>query len=102
MKARALSLASGVLSTVGVLAFLAFGKAAERAMPKDGLGDPLQHADLSTYACVSFYLAAATWAVCILFSQMAAKPYRGKAIFWFGLVLPIVAVGGWVIGVIGA
>jgi hypothetical protein len=54
MKARALSLASGVLSTVGVLAFLAFGRAAERAMPKDGLGDPLQHADLSTMpACRS-------------------------------------------------
>ena len=52
MKARAVSLASGVLSAVGVLAFLALAVAADRAMPKGGIGDPLQHAELSTYAGV--------------------------------------------------
>jgi hypothetical protein len=102
VRARALSLTTGALSAVGVAAFLAFGQAADRAMSKHGVGDPLRHAELSNYAGASFYLAAAAWAVCIVSSQLAPKPYRGKALFWFGLMLPIATIVAWFIGATGA
>lgn len=102
MNTRALSLATGAISVICVLAFLALGAAADRAMGKDGVGDPLQHAEFSTYAGVSFYVAAAAWAVCIVFSQIAPKPYRGRALFWFGLMLPVTAFLGWLVGTVGA
>jgi hypothetical protein len=102
VSARGLSLATGVLSAIGLVVFLALGQAADRAMSKHGVGDPLQHAELSSYAGISFYLAAAAWAACIVCSQLAPKPYRGKALFWFGLMLPIAGVLGWFIGVTGA
>ena len=82
--------------------FLALAGAADRAMDKSGIGDPERHAELSTYAGVSFYVAVAAWAACVVFSQLAPKPYRGRALFWFGLMVPLAASLGWLAGVVGA
>jgi hypothetical protein len=102
MNTRAWSLATGVLSVVGALAFLAFAPAADSAMGKDGLGNPTRHAELSNYAGISFYVALAAWVICLVFSQKAPKPYRGRALFWFGLMVPVGAFSGWLLGAVGA
>jgi hypothetical protein len=102
MRTRALSLAAGVLSIVGIVTFLALAGAADRAMDKSGIGDPMRHAELSTYAGVSFYVAVAAWVACVVFSQLAPKPYRERALFWFGLMVPVAAFLGWLAGAVGA
>jgi hypothetical protein len=70
-------------------------------MDKSGIGDPIRHAELSTYGAVSFYLAVSAWVACVVFSQLAPKPYRGGALFWFGLMGPIATFLGW-LGALGA
>ena len=102
MNTRALSLATGVLSVVGALVFLALAAAADSVMGKDGLGDQARHAQLSNYAAISFYAALAAWVTCVAFSQKAPKPYRGRALFWFGLMVPVGALSGWLLGTVGA
>jgi len=89
MRYRALSLAGGTVASVGVMAFLACGAASDRAMDKSGIGDPIKFGQLSGYAGASFYVALAGWFVCIVCAHFTPQPYRGRALFWFGLVLPL-------------
>jgi hypothetical protein len=95
MQHRFLSMTFGAVTIVGIAMFLAFVAAADRAMDKTGFGDPIRHGELSGYASISFYLALSTWLLCVVFSQLAPQPYRSRALFWFGLVVPLVGMVSW-------
>lgn len=95
MQHRARSLAAGTIATVGVAAFLVFGAASDRAMSKSGVGDIDKFGHLSGYAGVAFYVALVSWVVCLVFAQLAPQPYRGRALFGFGLVLPLCGFVVW-------
>jgi len=97
MQHRALSLATGTIATVAVAAFLAFGAASDRAMPKSGIGDIYKFGQLSGYAGVAFYVGLASWLVCLVFAQLAPQPYRGRALFGFGLILPLCGFVVWLV-----
>ena len=102
MKARSLSIATGVLSASALVAFALFAREAERAMDKSGFGDQPRYFQFSTYAGIAFWLAAGAWLACVVFSQMSPKPYRGRALFGFGLLMPIGAALTWLLGALGA
>jgi hypothetical protein len=103
MGPRSLSLATGALAIMASIAFLGLAVSADHAIGgKSGLGDPIQFAQLNTYAGVSFYLAILAWLTCVVCSQFAPQPYRGRALFGFGLMVPILNFIGWLLGTIGA
>jgi hypothetical protein len=89
MPYRALSFATGAIEVIGIATFLALGVEADRAMDKSGVGDTIKFGQFSGYASVAFYLAFLAWLACLIFSQLARQPYRGRALFWFGLVVPL-------------
>jgi len=95
MRHRALSLAAGTIASVAAAAFLVFGAASDHAMSKSGVGDIDKFGQFSGYAGVAFYVAVASWLVCLVFAQLAPQPYRGRALFGFGLVLPLCGFVAW-------
>ena len=95
MKYRALSLAAGTVATAGMAAFLLFGAESDRAMDKSGTGDVDRFGEFSDYAGVTFYVALAGWLVCLAFARFAPQPYRGRALFGFGLILPLFSFVVW-------
>lgn len=95
MRHREISLTTGAIAAIGVAAFLSFVAASDRALDKSGLGDPVRFNELSGYAGISFYLAAAFWLLRVGFTQFAPQPYRGRALFWFGLMLPLLGFVFW-------
>src|SRR5579862_1784463 len=99
MGPRSFSLATGALAVVASVAFLGLAVSADHAIGgKSGLGDPIQFAHLNTYAGVSFYLAVLAWLTCVVSSQFAPQPYRGRALFGFGLMVPVLSFIGWLLG----
>ena len=95
MRHREVSLSSGAIAAIGVAAFLSFVAASDRAMDKSGFGDQGRFNELSGYAGISFYLATAFWLLCVGFTQFAPQPYRGRALFGFGLMLPLLGFTVW-------
>jgi hypothetical protein len=97
MRQREISLMSGAIAIISVAAFLSFCTASDSAMNKSGLGDSVRFAEISGYAGISFYLAAVFWLLCVGFTQFAPQPYRGRALFWFGLMLPLLGFVSWLL-----
>jgi len=102
MKARSLSIATGVLSVCALVVFVLLIREAETAMDKSGIGDQPHYFQFTTYAGVAFWFATGAWLACIVFSQMSPRPYRGRALFGFGLLMPIGAALAWLLGAFGA
>ena len=104
MQHRILSITSGTVAAIGIAAFLVLAAAADRAMDKAGFGDPTRHGELSGYAGISFDVTVAAWLLCVVFSQLPPQPYRGRALFWFGLMVPLLGIVSWLmlLGTTGA
>lgn len=96
----ALSLAGATL--IAFLLFAYFAVEADAAMDKSGVGDLAEFARLSRIAGVAFWSAAIFWLGSIISAQLVPQPFRGKALFWFGLVHPVLLVGVYAALIVGA
>ena len=86
---------SCVLAASALAAFLSFGyfgHAADVAMDKTGVGDLALFNHYSRLAGGCFWSAAGLWLGSIISAQGAPEPFRGKALFWFGLVQPVLSL----------
>lgn len=86
---------SCVLAASALAAFLSFGyfsHAADVAMDKTGVGDLALFDHYSHLAGAWFWSAAGLWLGSIISTQRAPEPFRGKALFWFGLVQPVLSL----------
>jgi hypothetical protein len=70
-------------------AFVYFGIQADVAMDKSGAGDLRLFTHYSQLAGGCFWAVVVSWAGSVLSAQLSPTPFRGRALFWLGLVQPV-------------
>jgi hypothetical protein len=93
-KAEWLNQGFAVLLVISLVFFLFFGQLADNAMDKSGIGDLAAFQHYSQIAGLFFWTAVGSWIASVIFAQLAPQPYRGRAIFCVGLLLPVAFVIG--------
>lgn len=91
-KAKPITALFAGLSVAGYMAFAWFGNRADLALPKSGGGDVAAFEHYSRLAGLSFWTVVLAWILTVLSAQFAPKPFRGRALFVLGLLMPIAFV----------
>ena len=80
-------------SAIGAFwAFAWFGHHADSVMSKSGVGDVSAFEHYSRFAGFSFWSLAFFWIATVISTQLSQQPFRGHALFAFGLLMPIVFI----------
>ena len=84
------------LSVGAFLAFARFCHLADIAMPKPGGGNLPEFEHYSRLAGVSFLAIVISWVLAVISAQLSPQPFRGRALFALGVLLPIAFVTAYV------
>ena len=85
------------LSIGAYVAFVRFGHLADAAMDKSGIGDLPAFEHYSNFAGISFWALLIFWVLSVAFIQASPQPYRSRALFVVGLIVPVIFIIGYVV-----
>jgi hypothetical protein len=95
-KAQRLSHLSIALAASAFVAFSWFGHLADNAMNKTGQGDYSKFEQYSSFAGISFWAVLVFWVLAVAFTQASPQPYRSRALFVVGLLVPVCFIAGYI------
>jgi len=90
MRKEKISLVFAVLVVCAFSAFTYFAHSADSAMSKDGIGDPSEFMRLSYCAGIAFWAMFGFWLAGVVSALLSPPPFRSRALFAIGLLMPIV------------
>jgi hypothetical protein len=85
-----------LLAIGAFLAFARFGYLSDIAMPKSGGGNLPEFEHYSRLAGISFWAIAASWVLAVTSAQFSPQPFRGRALFVLGVLMPIAFITAYV------
>jgi hypothetical protein len=96
LKAQRLSHISTALTVSAFVAFSWFGHLADNAMDKTGRGDYSEFEQYSRFAGISFWALVLFWVLAVAAAQASPQPYRRRALFEVGLLIPVCFVAAYI------